>query len=123
MTSYKTLHDIKARVTARWKHKNCKFQPGDHAEVNANVIPREWVGHDGTVKAGRSYVSNIKQRRVGRVGRVVAVSCPHNGRIRSQPDHYKQGLPSRQYTRYYVQFTDGIIMGYDSHHLNRAFGS
>lgn len=119
MTPYKTLHDIKARVTARWKHKNCKFQRGDFAEVNANVIPREWVGHDGTIVAGRSYVSNIKQRRVGRVGRVVAVSCTEQGTIRS----HGYVMPSRMYTRYYIQFRDGIIMGFDSHHLNRAFGS
>ena len=120
---YKTLHDIKARVTARWNHKNCKFQRGDFAEVSANVIPREWVATDGTIIAGRSYVSNVKQRRVGRVGRVVAVSCLENGRIRSRMDHYAHGLPSRMYTRYYIQFRDGVIMGFDSHHLNRAFGS
>ena len=120
---YKTLHDIKARVTARWKHKNCKFQRGAFAEVNANVIPREWVGHDGTIIAGRSYVSNVKQRRVGRVGKVVAVSCLENGRIRSNDTTYKTGGPTRMYTRYYIQFKDGVIMGFDSHHLNKAFGS
>ena len=123
MTPYKTLHDIKARVTARWKHPNCKFQRGDFAEVNANVIPREWVGHDGVIHPGRSYVSNVKQRRVGRVGRVIAVSCLKNGLIRSGTDHYKHGLPSRMYTRYYIRFKDGVIQGFDSHHLNRAFGT
>ena len=121
--SYKTLNEIKARVTARWKHKNCKFQRGDHAEVNVNVIPREWVGHDGTIIAGRSYVSAVKQRRVGRVGRVVAVSCLPCGRIRSNLGGNGYNGPSRMYTRYYIRFKDGVIMGYDSHHLNKAFGS
>lgn len=123
MTPYKTLHDIKARVTARWKHNNCKFQPGDHAEVSAQVLPREYVKMDGGIGEGHSYVSQVKQRRVGRVGKVIAVSCLKNGRIRSGEDHWTQGLPSRQYTRYYIQFRDGIIMGFDSHHLNLAFGS
>lgn len=126
MTPYKTLHDIKARVTARWNHPNCKFQRGDHAEVSAQVLPREWVSQDDCggrrIRAGRTYVSQVKQRRVGRVGRVVAVSCLKNGQIRSQSDHWTQGLPSRMYTRYYVQFSDGVIMGFDSHHLRRAFG-
>lgn len=118
--SYKKLHDIRARVTARWKHKNCKFQPGDHAEVNANVIPREWVRHDGTIAGGRSYVSRKKQRRVGQVGRVIAVSCLRDGRIRNNRwDHGH--TPSRMYTRYYIQFKDGEILGYESHHLNKAF--
>lgn len=121
MKPYKTLHDIKARVTARWKHPNCKFQRGDYAEVNTNVLPRDYVKMDGGIGEGHSHVSQVKQRRVGRVGRVVAVSCLENGRIRSTMDHHKHGLPSRMYTRYYVQFRDGVIMGFDSHHLNRAF--
>lgn len=121
MTSYKTLHDIKARVTARWNHPNCKFQRGDYAEVSANVLPRDYVKMDGGIGRGHSYVSQVKQRRVGRVGRVIAVSCLKNGLIRSRSNHYTQGLPSRMYTRYYVQFRDGIIMGFDSHHLNQAF--
>ena len=125
MKTYKTLHDIKAHVTARWKHKNCKFHRGDYAEVSAQVLPREWVAWDDCgnrkIKAGLSYVSKIKQRRVGRVGKVIAVSCLKNGRIRSGEDHWTQGLPSRMYTRYYIQFRDGVIQGFDSHHLKPAF--
>ena len=115
--TYKTLHDIKARVTARWNHKNCKFQRGDHAEVSAQVLPREYVGTDGSIKPGNSYVSQLKQRRVGRVGKVLAVSCLPDGRIRG--DGYPG--PSRMYTKYYIQFSDGVIQGFDSHHLNPAF--
>ena len=121
MTPYKTLHDIKARVTARWNHKNCKFQPGDFAEVSAQVLPREYVKMDGGIGEGHSYVSQVKQRRVGRVGRVVAVSCLPDGRIRN--NEFRTGVATRMYTRYYIQFRDGVIMGFDSHHLNRAFGS
>ena len=115
--SYKNLHDIKARVTARWKHKNCKFQRGDYAEVNFNVLPRQYVKMDGGIGDGHSHVSKKKQTRVGQIGRVVAVSCLPDGRIRG--DGYP-GL-SRMYTRYYIQFKDGEILGYDSHHLNMAF--
>ena len=121
MKPYKTLHDIKARVTARWNHPNCKFQRGDHAEVSAQVLPREYVKMDGGIGTGTSYVSQVKQRRVGRVGKVVAVSCTESGTIRSREDHYTRGESSRMYTRYYIQFSDGVIMGFDSHHLKPAF--
>ena len=118
---YKTLHDIKARVTARWNHPNCKFQRGDYAEVSAQVLPRDYVKMDGGIGEGSSHVSQIKQRRVGRIGRVMAVSCTKSGRIRSRADHYTRGEASRMYTRYYIQFRDGVIMGFDSHHLTPAF--
>ena len=121
MTPYRSVNDIKACVTARWNHKNCKFQRGEHAEVSAQVLPREWVSTDGKIRAGHSHVSQVKQRRVGRVGQVVAVSCINDGtrRIRGT------GWPgqSRMYTRYYIRFMDGIIMGFDSHHLRHAFGN
>ena len=117
---YKTLHDIQARVTARWSHPNCKFKRGDHAEVSAQVLPREYVRSDGSISPGNSYVSKIKQRRVGRVGKVIAVSCNALGKIRSNHGGASH-VAERMYTRYYIQFTDGVIMGYDSHHLNEAF--
>ena len=127
MTPYRSVNDIKACVTARWNHKNCKFQRGEHAEVSAQVLPREWVSTDGKIRAGRSYVSQIKQRRVGRVGEVVAVSCINDGtrRIRGGGHDTRPGngprTASRMYTRYYIRFMDGVIMGFDSHHLRKAF--
>ena len=117
--TYKTLHDIKARVTARWKHPNCKFKPGDYVEVSAQVLPRQYVKMDGGIGDGHSYVSRNKQSRVGQVGRAVAVSCLADGRIRS--NQYRPGQPTRMFTRYYIQFKDGVILGYESHHLNLAF--
>ena len=119
--TYKTLHDIKARVTARWKHPNCKFKRGDFAEVTTNVLPRQYVRHDGTIAPGSSHVSLKKRSRVSQVGKVIAVSCLPNGRIRSGADHWTQGMPSRMFTRYYIRFVDGEIMGFDSHHLKSAF--
>lgn len=118
--SYKTLHDIKARVTARWKHKNCKFQRDDYAEVSAQVLPRQYVKMGGGIGDGHSYVSKKKQSRVGQIGRVRAVSCLPDGRIRN--NRFDRGHTAiRHHTRYYIQFRDGEIMGYDSHHLKRAF--
>lgn len=114
--TYKTLHDIRARVTARWKHKNCKFQLDDYAEVSAQVLPRQYVKMGGGIGDGHSYVSRKKQQRVGQIGRVRAVSCTRSGKIRG--DGVRQ---SRMYTKYYIQFKDGEILGYDSHHLRRAF--
>jgi hypothetical protein len=118
--TYKNLHDIKARVTARWKHPNCKFQRGDYAEVTAQVLPRQYVKMDGGIGEGHSYVSRKKQSRVAQIGRVVAVSCLPDGRIRSN-DWGRNGQSTRMFTRYYIQFRDGEIMGYESHHLNKAF--
>lgn len=103
MKTYKTLHDIRARVTARWRHPRCKFQRGELARVNELVVTS-------------GYVSDIKQRRVGRMGRVVAVSCLPDGHIRSNV--YRVDQPTRMFTRYYVQFADLTILGYDSHHLD-----
>lgn len=119
--TYRKLHDIRARVTARWKHKNCKFQRGDYAEVSAQVLPRQYVKMDGGIGDGHTHVSRKKQRRVGQIGRVIAVSCLPNGRIRSDFASAMRGGVSRMYTRYYIQFRDGEILGYDSHHLKRAF--
>ena len=103
MKTYKTLHDIRARVTARWKHPRCKFQRDQLVQVNEHVVT-----------AG--YVSKIKQRRVARMAQVRAVSCLPDGRIRS--NRYRANQPTRMYTRYYVQFADDVIMGFDSHHLD-----
>lgn len=119
--TYTKLHDIRARVTARWKHNNCKFQRGDYAEVTAQVLPRQYVKMSGGIGDGHSYVSRKKQARVGQIGRVVAVSCLNNGRIRSNHMSVSRGGASRMYTRYYIQFRDGEILGYDSHHLRAAF--
>jgi len=117
--TYKNLHDIKARVTARWKHPKCKFQRGDYAEVSAQVLPRQYVKMDGGIGDGHSYVSRKKQTRVGQIGRVRAVSCMPDGRIRSNT--YKYPHNTRMFTRYYIQFKDGEILGYDSHHLRAVF--
>ena len=117
--TYKTLHDIKARVTARWNHPRCKFQRGDHAEVTAQVLPREYVKMDGGIASGHSYVSKKKQTRVAQIGQVIAVSCLPDGRIRN--NEFRTGQSTRMFTRYYIQFRDGEILGYESHHLRPAF--
>ena len=119
--TYKNLHDIQAHVTSDWNHPKCKFQPGDYAEVSAQVLPRQYIKMDGGIADGHSYVSKKKQSRVAQVGRVVAVSCLSNGRIRSNDFRYSNGGVTRMFTRYYIQFRDGEILGYESHHLKRAF--
>jgi len=117
--TYKTTEHIRAHVTTDWSHSNCKFQPGDYAEVSAQVLPRQYVKMDGGIGDGHSYVSKKKQSRVAQIGRVRAVSCLPDGRIRS--NRYKYPHNTRMFTRYYIQFNDGEILGYDSHHLNAAF--
>jgi len=114
---YKNVEDIKARVKTDWSHGNHKFKPGAFVEVSNHVIPRGWVTAAGDLHEGTSYVSQRKQRRVGRVGEVVAVSCTPSGKVRGRAEG---GFCERMYTRYYVQFRDNVILGYDSHHLNNA---
>lgn len=119
--TYKNLHDIRARVTARWNHPRCKFQRGDYAQVSTDVLANEFVAVDGkTIKSHGSYVSRKKQQRAGKVGQVIAVSCLANGKIRSNDFRYSNGGVTRMFTRYYVQFRDGEILGYESHHLRHA---
>jgi hypothetical protein len=104
---YKTLHDIRARVTARWNNPRCKFQRGDRAQVNEKVLRCD------------AWVSGKKQRKCGSVGTVIAVSCLADGRIRNNGDNgRRKGAPMRQFTKYYVQFANGVILGFESHHLD-----
>ena len=117
--TYKTIQQIRAHVTTDWSHSNCKFQPGDYAEVTAQVLPRQYVKMDGGIGDGHSYVSRKKQQRVAQIGRVCAVSCMPDGRIRN--NEFRTGQSTRMFTRYYIQFNDGEILGYDSHHLKPAF--
>lgn len=105
---YKKLHDIKARVTARWNNPRCKFKRGDRAQVNGKVLRAD------------AWVSGKKQRKCGSVGTVIAVSCLADGRIRNNGDNGRRtGAPMRQFTKYYVQFANDVIMGFESHHLDR----
>jgi len=116
MKIYTQVSHIQATVKSDWSHHNHKFQMNEHVEVSHRVKPRQWVASDGSIKTPRGYVSVKKQQRAGHVGRVVAVSCTSSGRVRSN----WHGHTSRMYTKYYVQFEDQEILGYDSHHLTSA---
>ena len=115
---YKNVEEIKANVKTEWTHGRHKFKPQSYAEVSGRVCPREWVGTDGVVRQGRGYVSQVMQRRVGQVGRVVAVSCGIGGKVRGPS---LTGFCDRMYTKYYLQFRDGSIFGYHSHHLKQPY--
>jgi hypothetical protein len=123
--TYKKLHDIRACVTTSWTHKNCKFQRGDFAQVSTNVLPREYITTNrngfSTIRPGRATISRRKQARAGQVGRVLAASCVNDGSRRMRNNDPATGTAIRQHTRYYMQFTDGEIMGFDSHLLSKAF--
>jgi hypothetical protein len=115
---YTSVYDIKAKVKLDWNHKNHKFYPGSYVEVNRQIAPRDWITSGGKIMPGHSYESKIKRDRVGRVGRVVAVTCTPNGKTRGKAEN---GMCERMFTRYYVQFPDGIVLGFHSHHLDKAF--
>jgi hypothetical protein len=88
--------DIKAKILTSWSretHKNCKFEPGDKAKV-------AWGATDK------------QDARTGQTGKVYAVTCANDGKIRGHNTSY-----GRAYTRYYVDFGCNQIQYFESHHL------
>lgn len=108
MSKYTDLSQIRARVTTNWNHPRCKFLPGDRVLVNKRVLPGTFKGRDLP-----HVTSTPQRRRVYEHASVVAVSCVPDGTIRGTGNR-------RQYTRYYVQFGDKQIQGFDSHYLDRV---
>tara|TARA_Y100000592_G_C5359120_1_gene262736 strand:+ start:93 stop:395 length:303 start_codon:yes stop_codon:yes gene_type:complete len=94
----KSIARIRALVKYDWDHANHKFKPGDRVVVN----------EDGALK----YNANTIRSRVGSKGNVLAVSVYKDYNVRH---------PKRMYTRYYVQFDDGAIIGVLSQHLDEWF--
>jgi hypothetical protein len=104
----KSITDIKANVKFKWDHHNCKFAPGDRVTVNKH--------------GGLDYNSKKIKDRVSLPGNVLAVSCGGDGNIRTRIRFCPQGrrtLNNRMFTRYFVQFDDGEIIGIHSHHLDK----
>jgi len=104
----KSIEDIKAVVKFNWNHHNCKFSPGDRVVVN----------EDGR----RLYNSDNIRKRVGTHGNILAVTVGSDGNIRTKTkrnEDHRICQRERMYTRYYVQFNDGEIIGIHSQHLNK----
>lgn len=89
-----TKSDIKAKVLTDWNHHNCKFYPGQLVTVKGVVA--DWE-------------SNRLQSFAGEQGRVFAASTQDGKRMRNGT--------SRQWTRYYVEFSNGQVGGFDSLNL------
>jgi|14_taG_2_1085336.scaffolds.fasta_scaffold13677_3 hypothetical protein len=110
--------DIKAQVKYFWNHPNCKFQPGEEVTVNVNHeirnINRVYKYGTSTEKTGASNYSRPYINGNGKSGKVIAVTCTDDGKIRGMS---KSGWYPRCYTRYYVEFPNGDVVGYHSHHL------
>ena len=95
---YMTKKDIKAKTITNWNHFNCKFLPNDKVMVSKTIS-----------KSGH-YESKRLQSFAGQVGRVFAASTPDGERMRAF---------NRQWTRYYVEFSNGEVGGFDSLNLNK----
>ena len=113
--TYTSLKQVKANVTTKWSHPNCKFMRGDRVTVNNNVLPGLWTGTDGAPRIKESYWSEPIMNKAGSEGHVVAASCTPDGRMRGKAPG---GFCERMYTRYYVQFADRSIYGIHSHALD-----
>ena len=95
---------IKANVITNWyrkDHANCKFLPFERVLVD---------------KVNKMESKKLRAR-VGMVGTVIAVSVTPDGKMRGKSP---TGYGPRQYTRYYVQFTDGYVGGFHSKYLSKA---
>ena len=101
--TYTSINDIKANVTTKWSHPNCKFQRGDRVLLNKRRLC--------------NYFSKPIIEKGGSEGHVIAVSCTLDGKIRGRAQN---GHCERMYTRYYVQFADKTIFGIHSHALELA---
>ena len=93
---------IKAKVLTDWnktRNPGCKFYPGDLAKVRKSP-----------------YSSDLANRYVGRIGRVIAVTgCPEQGLIR-----YQTGFGRRRATsRYYLLMKDAEILSIGSPDLDQ----
>lgn len=106
-----TKDSIRANVIYDWS-KQAKFAPSERVNFNGGddfVYSREQLQSSGTY-------SNVLMEYYGHVGKVVAVSAAKDGKIRGASEH---GFGGRQFTRYYVEFTDGRVFGIHSHHLTQ----
>jgi len=95
------LSQIEANVTQTWSHPNHKFFPGDSAKVKYTYTEE----------------SRVLNARIGEVGTVVARSCAKDGTARGPS---LKGWYPRCWTRYYVQFEDGNVHGFQSQCLVRV---
>ena len=89
-----TKKDIKAKVLTDWNHFNCKFLPDQLVKVNNDIAYWE---------------SKRLQSFAGQVGKVFAATTQDGKRMRNGT--------SRQSTRYYVEFSNGEVGGFDSMNL------
>ena len=96
-----TKKDIKANIITDWNHFNCKFLPGDYVMVSKTIS-----------KSGH-YESKRLQSFAAHVGRVFAASSPDGKRMRDGTH--------RQWTKYYVEFDNGEVGGFDSLNLTTDF--
>lgn len=107
--------EIKASVKWDWDHPNCKFLPGDEVivDVNHEVTSAAMRLLRGSADLGPYSRPYLKYNN--HTGKVIAVSCTPDGKIRGIPAN---GY-ARQFTRYYVEFPNGDVIGYHSHHLEK----
>lgn len=95
MTKSFTKKDITAKILTDWNHFNCKFHPQERVMVK-NSMPY--------------WESQRLQSFAGQVGTVFAATTQDGKRMRNGS--------SRQSTRYYVEFDNGQVGGFDSSSLD-----
>lgn len=104
---YTRTSQIKANVIIGNFPAKCKFQANDQVTVRGDVLDCE---------------SKTLRNRIGHSGKVVAVTVAADGKCRGVSPHPDNAnwTSARQFTRYYVQFDDGRILGFHSHYLDKA---
>jgi hypothetical protein len=100
-------NNIKAVITEDWNRKrnyNCKFIAGDTVKVS--------IGNY-TYKDGTTTYPSYYTKYDGMSGKVFAATCGPDGLLRSR----KTTWYGRCYTKYYIEFENGDVYGFHSHHL------
>ena len=97
-------NNIKAVITTNWsreRNTNCKFVPGDNVQVVFSF--------KSDFKVYPAYYTKYS----GMTGKVFGATCGPDGMLRST----KTTWYGRQYTKYYIEFENGDVYGFHSHHL------
>ena len=104
MRVIKNLKGIAAHVTTKWQYAgrgaHPKFLPGDRTRVIALCSE-----------------SPAAQPYFLKKGTIVAVTIAPDGKLRGRCPNSAFGFGGRQYTRYYVRFSNKVIRGFHSHNL------
>ena len=101
-------------------HSDAKMMP-PRSQYNPQMINKSTTINTTIRKQASSGQTTIRKRS-DNSQTAIRKRTEHN-KTSIRNNQYRGQLNTRMFTRYYIQFKDQVILGFESHHLNRAFGS